>query len=54
MAKLHIALQAGFVGDTVSIHIDGREVFSQSGVTNRDHSGPAGTVDVNVPAGRKK
>jgi hypothetical protein len=52
MAKLHIALQAGFVNDTVSIDVDGQEVFSQSGVTNRNHFGPAETIDLNIPAGR--
>ena len=54
MARLHIALQAGFVDDTISIYVDGQAVFNQSDVTNRNHFGPAATVDLDVPRGRRQ
>ena len=54
MAELHIALQAGFSNDTVSIHVDDNEVFNKTAITNSNHFGPAATVELNLPPGRRQ
>ena len=54
MTQLHIALQVGFSDDTVRIVIDGRAVFSKTGVTTPDHVGLADSVDLTLPTGSRK
>ena len=48
MALLHIALQEGFVEDTVAIRVDGREVYQETNVRTRFQIGYADSIDLNV------
>lgn len=45
MPVLHIALQEGFLDDTVEVQVDGREVFRKGGVTTRLQLGKADSVE---------
>jgi hypothetical protein len=46
MAQLHIALQEGFDGDEVRVHVGGRLVYQKKGVTTRMQIGLADSFDV--------
>jgi hypothetical protein len=48
---LHIALQEGFTGDSVTIAINGQEVLRKQDVKTRLQTGYADAVEVQVPAG---
>lgn len=48
MPVLHIALQEGFLDDTVEIHVDGREVFRKEGVTTRLQLGKADSFETTL------
>ncbi|MBD2022194.1 hypothetical protein H6F43_18600 [Leptolyngbya sp. FACHB-36] len=52
MALLHIALQEGFVKDSVIIRADQQEVFQQQTVTTRTQIGLAEWVEINLPEGQ--
>lgn len=52
MALLHIALQEGFVKDSVIIRADQQEVFQQQTVTTRTQIGLAEWVEVTLPEGQ--
>src|SRR5262245_5674692 len=54
MPVLHIALQAGFSNDTVSICVDDQEVFNRTGITDTNHSGAAATLELNLPPGFRR
>lgn len=45
MPRLHIALQEGFAGDSVSIQVDGREVYRKDAVRTRTQIGLADSVE---------
>jgi hypothetical protein len=49
MPLLHIALQEGFSGDDVRVHVNGRLVFDKKEVKTRMQIGLADSVDVTVP-----
>lgn len=51
MPLLHIALQEGFTNDSVSINIDGQEVYKKDAVRTRTQIGLADSVEVTRPAG---
>jgi hypothetical protein len=51
MSTLHIALQDGFAGDTVSIRLDGREVYRKDGVRTDLRISRADGIDVPAAAG---
>ena len=46
MALLHIALQDGFVDDTVIVRFDGNEVFHKTGISSRTQIGYADSFEV--------
>jgi hypothetical protein len=51
MATLHVALQEGFLDDTVSIRAGDHEVLRREHVKTRVQTGYAGSGDVDVPDG---
>ena len=51
MATLHVALQDGFSNDTVSIKVNGREVFRRAGVSTRTQIGLAAAHEMSVDEG---
>jgi hypothetical protein len=51
MAVLHIALQDGFMNDEVIIHVNGKEVFHQSGIKTRFQISFATSFEIDVPQG---
>lgn len=51
MPRLHIALQEGFMNDTVSIRINGEKVFHKEAVTTRLQIGLADTLEFDTPQG---
>lgn len=51
MTLLHIALQEGFVDDTVLIRVDGQELFHETDVRTRFQTGYANSIDLNVEEG---
>lgn len=54
MALLHVALQEGFEGDRVVVHVNGREVFAKDDVRTMLQIGLADSFDVEVPGGPTK
>ena len=46
MPQIHIALQEGFAGNSVTISIDGREVYRKDHVRTRTQIGLADSVQV--------
>ena len=48
---LHIALQDGFAGESVTIMVNAQEVYRKQGVQTRWQIGYADAVEVQVPAG---
>ena len=51
MGLLNVDLQEGFSNDTVSIRVDGTEVFSKKNVTTKQMIGLAESFTVQVPNG---
>ncbi len=51
MAALHIALEEGFFDDTVSIRVNGHEVYGKSDVSTRMQLGLADSVETDVRTG---
>lgn len=51
MPLLHIALQDGFIGDTVVVFVNGKEEYRKSPVNTRFQIGLADTFELNVAAG---
>jgi hypothetical protein len=51
MARLHIALQEGFAGDTVSVRVNGSEVARRSNVATRNQIGFAEAIELDVNEG---
>jgi hypothetical protein len=51
MGRLTIHLQDGFVGDTVSVRVDGKEVFHKTGVRTKLPLGYADVFETEVPEG---
>ena len=51
MATLHVALQEGFLDDTVSIHVGGREVFRRESMRTRLQTGYADSYEMDVADG---
>ena len=49
MTTLHIDLRDGFAGDPVSIRVDGREVYSKTGVKTDLRISRADGLDVEAP-----
>jgi hypothetical protein len=54
MPLLHIALQTGFSDDSVSIRVDNQEVFNRTGITDKNQSGPAATLELNLAPGLRQ
>jgi hypothetical protein len=54
MATLVIDLQEGFADDTVSILVNGQEVFHKKGVSTDYSIGRAEGIESQVPAGKSK
>jgi hypothetical protein len=46
MPVIHVALQEGFEGDSVSVSLDGVEVFRKDGVKTRMQIGKAASFDL--------
>lgn len=51
MPILSVGLHEGFAGDTVTVTVNGREVFDKDGVQTMLLTGHALTFEVEVPAG---
>jgi hypothetical protein len=51
MTSLHIALEDGFDGDTVTLFVDDEEVFRKQGVTTRTQISLADSLALDVPEG---
>ncbi len=51
MARLHIALQEGFSGDSVSVRVNGSEVARRSSVATRNQIGFAEAIELDVNEG---
>jgi hypothetical protein len=51
LATLHVALQDGFSNDTVSIKVNGREVFRRDGVSTSTQIGLAAAHEMSVDEG---
>jgi hypothetical protein len=45
MPRLHIALEDGFAGESVTINVDGTEVYRKDGVRTRTQIGLADSVE---------
>ena len=54
MPLVHIALEEGFMGDGVSVAIDGKNVFHDDNVKTRLQIGLAHKFEVDVPLGRAR
>jgi len=51
MATLHVAMQEGFLDDTVSVHVGDREVLRREKVRTRLQTGYADSCEIEVPDG---
>ena len=51
MARLHVALQEGFAGDTVSVRVNGSEVARRSDVATRNQIGFAEAIELDIDEG---
>ena len=54
MPLVHVALQEGFLGDTVSVRVNGAEVARRANVSTKNQIGFAEAIELDVPEGEMR